>query len=87
MGAFWLCLSDRALRGQRVAIACALAMKPALMLFDEATFGLDLELVGEILGVMRDLARPGMAMVFATHELGFARDVANRGLFMETMGA
>ncbi|MFB6453542.1 amino acid ABC transporter ATP-binding protein [Bradyrhizobium tunisiense] len=68
---------------QRVAIARALAMKPALMLFDEPTSALDPELVGEVLAVMRDLARSGMTMVVVTHELGFAREVANRVLFMD----
>ncbi|MBW7973780.1 amino acid ABC transporter ATP-binding protein [Bradyrhizobium sp. BR 10289] len=68
---------------QRVAIARALAMKPALMLFDEPTSALDPELVGEVLSVMRDLARSGMTMIVVTHELGFAREVANRVLFMD----
>jgi len=68
---------------QRVAIARALAMKPALMLFDEPTSALDPELVGEVLAVMRDLARTGMTMVVVTHELGFAREVASRVLFMD----
>ena len=68
---------------QRVAIARALAMKPALMLFDEPTSALDPELVGEVLSVMRDLARTGMTMIVVTHELGFAREVANRVLFMD----
>lgn len=68
---------------QRVAIARALAMRPALMLFDEPTSALDPELVGEVLAVMRDLARSGMTMVVVTHELGFAREVANRVLFMD----
>lgn len=68
---------------QRVAIARALAMKPALMLFDEPTSALDPELVGEVLAVMRDLARSGMTMVVVTHELGFAREVASRVLFMD----
>jgi polar amino acid transport system ATP-binding protein len=67
---------------QRVAIARSLAMKPALMLFDEPTSALDLELVGEVLNVMRDLARSGMTMIVVTHELGFAREVANRIVFM-----
>lgn len=58
-------------------------MKPALMLFDEPTSALDPELVGEVLAVMRDLARSGMTMVVVTHELGFAREVANRVLFMD----
>ena len=68
---------------QRVAIARALAMKPALMLFDEPTSAPDPELVGEVLAVMRDLARTGMTMVVVTHELGFAREVASRVLFMD----
>jgi polar amino acid transport system ATP-binding protein len=68
---------------QRVAIARALAMKLALMLFDEPTSALDPELVGEVLAVMRDLARTGMTMVVVTHELGFAREVASRVLFMD----
>jgi polar amino acid transport system ATP-binding protein len=67
---------------QRVAIARSLAMKPMLMLFDEPTSALDLELVGEVLNVMRDLARSGMTMIVVTHELGFAREVANRIVFM-----
>lgn len=68
---------------QRVAIARALAMNPALMLFDEPTSALDPELVGEVLAVMRDLARSGMTMVVVTHELGFAREVANRVIFLD----
>ncbi|MDH2348985.1 amino acid ABC transporter ATP-binding protein [Bradyrhizobium sp. SSUT77] len=68
---------------QRVAIARALAMQPALMLFDEPTSALDPELVGEVLAVMRDLARTGMTMIVVTHELGFAREVASRVLFMD----
>jgi polar amino acid transport system ATP-binding protein len=68
---------------QRVAIARALAMKPRLMLFDEPTSALDPELVGEVLAVMRDLARSGMTMVVVTHELGFAREVADRVVFMD----
>ncbi|RXH33385.1 arginine ABC transporter ATP-binding protein [Bradyrhizobium nanningense] len=68
---------------QRVAIARALAMKPALMLFDEPTSALDPELVGEVLAVMHDLARTGMTMIVVTHELGFAREVANRVIFMD----
>ncbi len=68
---------------QRVAIARALAMEPTLMLFDEPTSALDPELVGEVLGVMRDLARSGMTMVVVTHEMGFAREVADRVLFMD----
>ena len=68
---------------QRVAIARSLAMNPSLMLFDEPTSALDPELVGEVLGVMRDLARNGMTMVIATHEMGFASDVADRVVFMD----
>ena len=68
---------------QRVAIARALAMRPQLMLFDEPTSALDPELVGEVLAVMRDLATSGMTMIVVTHELGFARDVASRVLFMD----
>ncbi|HEV2677042.1 MAG TPA: ATP-binding cassette domain-containing protein, partial [Aliidongia sp.] len=68
---------------QRVAIARALAMKPKLMLFDEPTSALDPELVGEVLAVMRDLARSGMTMIVVTHELGFAREVAGRVVFMD----
>ena len=68
---------------QRVAIARALAMRPKLMLFDEPTSALDPELVGEVLSVMRDLATSGMTMVVVTHEMGFARDVATRVMFMD----
>ena len=68
---------------QRVAIARALAMEPAVMLFDEATSALDPELVGEVLDVMRSLARDGMTMVVVTHEIGFAREVADEVVFME----
>ncbi|KLO64102.1 MULTISPECIES: amino acid ABC transporter ATP-binding protein [unclassified Dermacoccus] len=68
---------------QRVAIARALAMKPKLMLFDEPTSALDPELVGEVLSVMKELAREGMTMVVVTHEMGFARDVADRVVFMD----
>ncbi|POR55456.1 amino acid ABC transporter ATP-binding protein [Bosea psychrotolerans] len=68
---------------QRVAIARALAMKPRLMLFDEPTSALDPELVGEVLAVMRDLAKSGMTMIVVTHELGFAREVADRVVFMD----
>jgi polar amino acid transport system ATP-binding protein len=68
---------------QRVAIARALAMKPKLMLFDEPTSALDPELVGEVLQVMRDLAKSGMTMIVVTHELGFAREVASRIVFMD----
>ncbi|GAA1898396.1 amino acid ABC transporter ATP-binding protein [Lapillicoccus jejuensis] len=68
---------------QRVAIARALAMHPELMLFDEPTSALDPELVGDVLDVMRDLARDGMTMVVVTHEIGFAREVADRVVFMD----
>ncbi|MBI5580391.1 MAG: amino acid ABC transporter ATP-binding protein [Deltaproteobacteria bacterium] len=68
---------------QRVAIARALAMRPKLMLFDEPTSALDPELVGEVLAAMRDLARSGMTMIVVTHELGFAREVASRVVFMD----
>lgn len=67
---------------QRVAIARALAMQPALLLFDEPTSALDPELVGEVLSVMRDLASSGMTMVIVTHEMGFARQVADRVVVM-----
>ncbi|MFN8074532.1 MAG: amino acid ABC transporter ATP-binding protein [Kineosporiaceae bacterium] len=67
---------------QRVAIARALAMKPKLMLFDEPTSALDPEMIGEVLGVMTDLAREGMTMLVVTHEMGFARQVAHRVVFM-----
>ncbi|MEU3602814.1 amino acid ABC transporter ATP-binding protein [Streptomyces sp. NPDC006798] len=68
---------------QRVAIARALAMEPALMLFDEPTSALDPELVGEVLAAMRDLARSGMTMIVVTHEMGFAREIADRVLFLD----
>jgi polar amino acid transport system ATP-binding protein len=68
---------------QRVAIARALAMDPKIMLFDEPTSALDPELVGEVLEVMKQLAREGMTMVVVTHEMGFAREVADRVLFMD----
>ena len=67
---------------QRVAIARALAMKPEIMLFDEPTSALDPELVGEVLNVMKDLASEGMTMLCVTHEMGFAKEVCNRVLFM-----
>ncbi len=67
---------------QRVAIVRALAMKPQLMLFDEPTSALDPEMVGEVLDVMKELARDGMTMVVVTHEMGFAREVGSRVLFM-----
>ena len=68
---------------QRVAIARSLAMKPKVMLFDEATSALDPELVGEVLEVMKQLAKEGMTMVVVTHEMGFARDVADRVIFID----
>ena len=68
---------------QRVAIARALAMDPKLMLFDEPTSALDPELVGEVLSVMRELATAGMTMIVVTHEMGFAREVADRVVFMD----
>ena len=67
---------------QRVAIARALAMEPKIMLFDEPTSALDPELVGEVLNVMKDLAREGMTMLVVTHEMGFAREVADKVIFM-----
>ncbi len=68
---------------QRVAIARALCMNPDIMLFDEPTSALDPEMVGEVLNVMKDLARDGMTMLIVTHEMGFAREVADRILFMD----
>ena len=68
---------------QRVAIARALAMNPEIMLFDEPTSALDPEMVGEVLDVMKDLAKSGMTMVIVTHEMGFAREVASRVLFID----
>ena len=68
---------------QRVAIARALAMNPDIMLFDEPTSALDPEMVGEVLEVMKELSREGMTMVIVTHEMGFAREVADRVLFMD----
>jgi polar amino acid transport system ATP-binding protein len=67
---------------QRIAIARALAMEPDVMLFDEATSALDPELVGEVLAVMQELASEGMTMIVVTHEMSFAREVANRVVFM-----
>lgn len=67
---------------QRIAIVRALAMQPDVMLFDEPTSALDPEMVGEVLNVMKDLAKDGMTMVVVTHEMGFAREVADRVLFM-----
>ncbi len=68
---------------QRVAIARALAMEPSVMLFDEPTSALDPELVGEVLAVMKELAMEGMTMIVVTHEMGFAREVADRVIFMD----
>ncbi|CAN3131662.1 amino acid ABC transporter ATP-binding protein [Mycobacterium sp. smrl_JER01] len=68
---------------QRVAIARALAMEPTIMLFDEPTSALDPEIVGEVLAVMKDLAADGMTMVVVTHEMGFAREVADRVIYMD----
>lgn len=68
---------------QRVAIARALAMRPQAILFDEPTSALDPELVGDVLDVMRSLAEEGMTMLVVTHEMGFARDVADRVLFLD----
>lgn len=68
---------------QRVAIARSLAMDPQIMLFDEPTSALDPEVVGEVLGIMRDLAQEGMTMVVVTHEMGFAKEVADRVLFID----
>ena len=68
---------------QRVAIARALAMDPEIMLFDEPTSALDPEMVGEVLNVMKDLADNGMTMIIVTHEMGFAREVADRVLFID----
>ena len=68
---------------QRVAIARSLAMKPEIMLFDEPTSALDPELVGEVLNVMLDLAKEGMTMIVVTHEIGFAKEVADQVVFMD----
>ena len=68
---------------QRVAIVRALMMEPEVMLFDEPTSALDPEMVGEVLSVMKELAQDGMTMVVVTHEMGFAREVGNRVLFMD----
>ena len=68
---------------QRVAIARALAMQPKIMLFDEPTSALDPEMIGEVLAVMRDLAREGLTMMVVTHEMGFAREVSHRVIFMD----
>jgi ABC-type polar amino acid transport system ATPase subunit len=68
---------------QRAAIARALAMKPKLMLFDEPTSALDPEMIGEVLAVMKELALEGMTMIVVSHEMGFAREVADRVIFMD----
>ena len=68
---------------QRVAIVCALCMDPEVMLFDEPTSALDPEMVGEVLDIIKDLAQKGMTMIVVTHEMGFAREVSNRVLFMD----
>jgi polar amino acid transport system ATP-binding protein len=68
---------------QRVAIARALALMPKVMLFDEATSALDPEMIGEVLDVMKTLAREGMTMVVVTHEMGFAKEVSDRVIFMD----
>ena len=68
---------------QRVAIARALAMDPEVMLFDEPTSALDPEMVGEVLSVMKDLAKEGLAMIVVTHEMGFAKEVADKVIFMD----
>jgi ABC-type polar amino acid transport system ATPase subunit len=68
---------------QRVAIARALAMKPKLMLFDEPTSALDPELVGDVLDVMKNLAKAGMTMIVVTHEMGFAKEVADKVVFID----
>ena len=69
---------------QRIAIVRALAMEPEVMLFDEPTSALDPEMVGEVLDVMKELARAGMTMVVVTHEMGFAREVGDRVIFMDS---
>ena len=68
---------------QRIAIARAMAMSPDVMLFDEPTSALDPEMVGEVLEIMRELAKTGMTMVVVTHEMGFAREVASRAIFID----
>ena len=79
------CLSNELSGGQkqRVAIARALAMKPMAMLFDEPTSALDPEMIGEVLDVMKTLAKEGMTMVVVTHEMGFAKEVGDRIIFMD----
>ena len=79
-------MSPKSLSGgqkQRVAIARALAMKPKMLLFDEPTSALDPEMVGDVLEVMQNLAKEGMTMVVVTHEMGFAREVSDRVIFMD----
>ena len=79
-------VSPKSLSGgqkQRVAIARALAMKPKMLLFDEPTSALDPEMVGDVLEVMQNLAKEGMTMVVVTHEMGFAREVSDRVIFMD----
>ena len=71
---------------QRIAIVRALCMEPEVLLFDEPTSALDPEMVGEVLDVMKELAQSGMTMVVVTHEMGFAREVASRVLFMDQGG-
>ena len=78
-----LLAKDHRPRQQRVSIVRALAMDPEVMLFDEPTSALDPEMVGEVLEVMKELAQSGMTMVVVTHEMGFAREVASRVLFMD----
>jgi len=68
---------------QRVAIARALVLEPKLLLFDEPTSALDVEMIGEVLSVVRELARAGMTMVIVTHELGFAKEIGDVHIFME----
>ena len=77
-----MCSSDLGQK-QRIAIARALAVDPDVMLFDEPTSALDPEMVGEVLNVMKELAKEGMTMVVVTHEMGFAREVGDRILFMD----
>lgn len=78
------CISESIIRWskQRVAIARALAMHPDVILFDEPTSALDPEVVGDVLKVMKDLAKEGMTMVVVTHEMGFAKDVSDKVIFM-----
>ncbi|BBP92823.1 hypothetical protein BsIDN1_64410 [Bacillus safensis] len=78
----YILLNYQAAKKQRVAIARSLAMKPDVMLFDEPTSALDPELVGEVLQTMKSLAKEGMTMVIVTHEMGFAKEVADRVVYM-----